>query len=74
MIAVEANGVTECIVAMPETVEMKKEALGVAFDYDQQSDCFYCTKGEKLVYKREKAKNGEIISIYQVTKNPCKNC
>ena len=74
MTAVETNGVTQCIVAMPETAEMKKEELGVTFQYDQSSDCFYCAKGEKLSHKREKIIKGETITIYQVTKNPCKKC
>ena len=74
MIAVEANEVTECVVAMPETAEMKKEALGVTFEYNEQENCFYCANGEKLVHKREKTIKGEIISVYKVTKNPCKKC
>jgi len=74
MMDVEANGFTECIVAMPETTEMRKEALGVTFEYNQELDCFQCAKGEKLVRKFEKTKNEECITIYQVTKNPCKNC
>lgn len=71
---VEQNQVTTCVVAMPETLNMKKEAEGVSFEYDQEEDCFICANNQKLVFSsRRDSKDGEIL-IYKVQKNPCKQC
>lgn len=56
MIAVEANGVTECIVAMPETVEMKKEALVWLLTMTNSRIAFTVLKGKSLFTKEKKQK------------------
>jgi transposase len=72
--AVEKNEVTTCVVAMPETPNMKNEAEGIYFEYNEQEDYFVCAKGEKLICTGTKIRKGKEVFIYRVVKNPCKHC
>lgn len=72
--AVEKNEVTTCVVAMPETLNMKKESEGVYFEYNEQEDFFTCAKGEKLNFQSERNCKGIQKRFYRISKNPCKSC
>ena len=69
--SLEEQGI-ECIVPFPDEPESKKVQRdnGIIFTYDEEADCFHCSKGKTLILigKNCKKKN-HLYNIYQ-----CKDC
>jgi hypothetical protein len=67
--ALEQQGIT-CIVPFPKEPERKKmeRAHGIAFSYDENSDCFTCSQGKKLLLIKKSKMYNHYYKRYQ-----CKN-
>jgi transposase len=64
---------TECFVALNRTPsQVKDQAEGLKFTYNQQEDRYSCQEGSPLVYKRKKTVDGRLVKVYGGIK--CNEC